>query len=274
MKWVTSFFSFDDDSIYEAYPELYTCVIDGDTIVNGNKYKKLKQYYLDGYTQQSEYNDEYLLRYKDGMYMQYISRAPIRPNGDYMIFDENLKVGDKWINNYTIEYIGDTIFEDSPTVKRKYWKLQLPPLTSSRYHVMKGVLWIEGIGSINQPMSIYENEYDCTCYNMLLYCINSKGDTIYRNQKYIDWIEPFFKTDISKITAKNITITPTDGGCLVALGSDAVEWTATLYNSNGVTVAQQQGNGNEAFLSTDSKGTHILVVKAGGRVVKKKIMLR
>jgi hypothetical protein len=29
-----------------------------------------------------------------------------------------------------------------------------------------------------------------------------------------------------------------------------------------------------SMLSTDSKGTHILVVKAGGRVVKKKIALK
>jgi hypothetical protein len=54
----------------------------------------------------------------------------------------------------------------------------------------------------------------------------------------------------------------------------ATEWSATLYNSNGVTVAQQQGSGNEIFLSADSKGTHILVVKSGGKVVKKKVLLR
>jgi hypothetical protein len=39
-------------------------------------------------------------------------------------------------------------------------------------------------------------------------------------------------------------------------------------------VAQQQGSGCEILLSTDSKGTHILVVKAGGRMVKKKVLLR
>ena len=60
----------------------------------------------------------------------------------------------------------------------------------------------------------------------------------------MDAVAPYFKTVISGIAADNISITPADGGCLVTLGSDAVEWTATLYNSNGVTVAQQQGNGN------------------------------
>ena len=49
---------------------------------------------------------------------------------------------------------------------------------------------------------------------------------------------------------------------------------ATLYNSNGVCVAQKEGAGSEIFLPADSKGTHILVVKAGGRVVKKKIALK
>ena len=51
-------------------------------------------------------------------------------------------------------------------------------------------------------------------------------------------------------------------------------WSAMLYNSNGICVAQEEGAGSEMFLSTDSKGTHILVVKAGGRVVKKKIAIK
>ena len=51
-------------------------------------------------------------------------------------------------------------------------------------------------------------------------------------------------------------------------------WSAMLYNSNGIRVAQKEGAGSEMFLSTDSKGTHILVVKAGDRVVKKKIALK
>ncbi len=74
-------------------------------------------------------------------------------------------------------------------------------------------------------------------------------------------------------TDDNIAITITAGGLSVDLGA-ATDWSATLYNSNGVTVAQQQGNGSEIFLPTDSKGTHILVVKAGGKVVKKKVLLR
>ena len=274
MTWVTSFFSFINDSVDEAYPELYTCVIEGDSIVNGNKYKKLRQYYLDGYTQESEYDCTYLLRNENGKYMQYLSHTSIRPNGDYMIFDENLTVGDKWMNNDAIEYIGDTIFIDSPNKVRKYWKLQLTPSSSSRYRIMKGVLWIEGIGSINQPMSIYENAYDCTCYNMLLYCINPEGDTIYRNQKYIDWVEPFFKTGIPPVDVDDISISLFPGGISVNIGTDIPQWSATLYNSNGVCVAQREGEGSEMFLPTDSKGTHILVVKAGGRVVKKKIALR
>jgi hypothetical protein len=61
---------------------------------------------------------------------------------------------------------------------------------------------------------------------------------------------------------------------LVNLGANIPQWSATLYNSNGVCVAQREGEGSEMFLSTDSKGTHILVVKAGGRVIEKKIALK
>ena len=74
-------------------------------------------------------------------------------------------------------------------------------------------------------------------------------------------------------TDDNIAITITAGALSVNLGA-TTEWSATLYNSNGVTVAQQQGSGSEIFLPTDGKGTHILVVKAGGSVVKKKVLLR
>ena len=74
-------------------------------------------------------------------------------------------------------------------------------------------------------------------------------------------------------TDDNIAITITAGALSVNLGT-ATDWSATIYNSNGVTVAQQQGTGSEIFLPTDSKGTHILVVKAGGKVVKKKVLLR
>ena len=72
----------------------------------------------------------------------------------------------------------------------------------------------------------------------------------------------------------NISLTNSDSDLLVNIGTDIPQWSATLYNSNGVCVAQKEGTGSEMFLSTDSKGTHILVVKAGGRVVKKKIALK
>ena len=104
---------------------------------------------------------------------------------------------------------------------------------------------------------------------MLTYCINPEGDTIYRNNKYIDYL-----TSIASVPEYEISVVSTAGGISVNIGTDIPQWNAALYNSNGVCVAQKDGAGSEMFLPADSKGTHILVVKAGGRVVKKKIALK
>ena len=60
---------------------------------------------------------------------------------------------------------------------------------------------------------------------------------------------------------------------MVTLPCDAA-WSVTLSNSAGVTVARFSGEGSEIILPATSKGTHILVVNAGGRVVKKKVFIK
>ena len=104
---------------------------------------------------------------------------------------------------------------------------------------------------------------------MLIYCINPAGDTIYRNTEYMNYM-----TSITPLPEIKMSLTPSSDGLWVNLGANIPQWNAALYNSNGVCVAQREGEGSEMFLSTDSKGTHILVVKAGGRVIKKKIALK
>ena len=108
---------------------------------------------------------------------------------------------------------------------------------------------------------------------MLLYCINPTGDTIYRNQKYIDLVEPYFKTNIPALKSDNVTFYQRGGECVVTLPyADA--WSATLYNSVGAAVACRSGEGSEIILPATSKGTHILVLNVGGRVVKKKVFIK
>ena len=278
-KWMVGYFRINKKDAPTVLGEYYlTYTINGDTLINGNIYKKMYYSYTTSEgTFDVNYRPIYLVRVENGKHLYY------RPNDkdNYTLLDEKYFIGDDFIffdeNEQTNKYeIRDTIFENTDAKKRKYFKYR--PYVNIDYYrfvyALNYVAWVEGIGSLSQPFPYYINEVDCPCYNIVLCCVESTGDTIYRNQKFIDLLEPYLKTDISKITADEITITPSDGGCLVTLDTYTGEWTATLYNSNGITVAQQQSNGNEIFLPTDSKGTHILVVKAGGRVVKKKIMLR
>ena len=61
--------------------------------------------------------------------------------------------------------------------------------------------------------------------------------------------------------------------CVITLPcSDA--WSATLYNSVGVVVARRSGESSEIVLPATSKGTHILVLNVGGRMVKKKVFVK
>ena len=279
MKWITTNYTFEGKEVTDDIGETLIYIVEGDSLVDGVKYKKLNLYYFIE-EDSPEYFDTFLARYNNGKYLFYLPEDKeylgegYYIGNDYVLFDDNLKVGDSLPGNAyeKIASIGDTVFQESSTVKRKCWKMQPYSSSSGLYtEILNHVVWIEGIGQLIEPIPQSIFEVDCPCYNMLICCINPAGDTIYKSDKYFGLNRTL---SLSSPVAYNISITPTDGGCLVTLGSDAVEWTATLYNSNGVTVAQRQGNGSEIFLPTDSKGTHILVVKAGGRVVKKKIMLR
>ena len=279
MKWITTNYTFEGKEVTDDIGETLIYIVEGDSLVDGVKYKKLNLYYFIE-EDSPEYFDTFLARYNNGKYLFYLPEDKeylgegYYIGNDYVLFDDNLKVGDSLPGNAyeKIASIGDTVFQESATVKRKCWKMQPYSSSSGLYaEILNRVVWIEGIGQLIEPIPQSILEVDCPCYNMLICCINPAGDTIYKSDKYFGLNRTL---SLSSPVAYNISVTPADGGCLVTLGSDAVEWTATLYNSNGVTVAQQQSNGNEIFLPTDSKGTHILVVKAGGRVVKKKIHLR
>lgn len=272
MKWVCGYFYFaDKDSVRKVYERIYTYVINGDTLINNTNYKKMLYSYRRPEMDYDKYWCMYFCRYENGKYLFYLPEEK-KWWGDYgfigddnVFFDENL-MADK--------YIADTIFDDSADRIRKCWKLQPHGSISSRYSkALNYVAWVEGIGSLSQPIPYEIGEVDCTCYQMLLYCINPAGDTIYRNQKYIDLVEPYFKTNIPALKSDNVTFYQRGGECVVTLPyADA--WSATLYNSVGAAVARRSGEGSEIILPATSKGTHILVIKADGRVVKKKVFIK
>ena len=266
----------------EGYGYCLNITINGDTTIEGNVYKKMYSRHF--WSQENITTDdqlEALIRYKEGKYLyrflseknieEYKQKYPQSFYGDdFLLFDENLVVGDTTDKKEIITEVVDTLYPQYSDKVLKYWKIKDDPkLYRNYFRYFNDIKWVSGVGFPTTLRMHPEYEVDCLCEDVLLYCVAANGDTLYRNNYY--WYPHL--TNIPTIPEFEISTKVLNGGVVVYIDA-TVEWTATLYNSNGVTVAQQQGNGNEAFLSTDSKGTHILVVKAGGRVVKKKIMLR
>ena len=277
MTWVTYYvtYGYRDgiDDIIKIWPKPSRFVIDGDSIINGVTYKKMYYYY----SASNRIIDIYPVRYEDGKYLFYLPQYKNDYWGvqnhfigdDYVLFVEKNDTLVGWGTGWNVSEIGDTVFQDSFDKKRKYWRLDINGYNHLYQIVLNNICWVEGIGQLIQPAPRFINRVDCACYDMLTYCINPAGDTIYRNNKYIDYL-----TSIASVPEYEISVVSIPGGLSVNIGADVPQWNAALYNSNGVCVAQREGEGSEMFLSTDSKGTHILVVKAGGRVIKKKIALR
>ena len=135
-KWIYVYDAFDPDGFWFR-GDVIVETIKGDTVVNGITYKKIERAEI--YIGEEEDYDPItrgdLLRYSDGKYLRYytdISYGEDYKNAypqkfmgdDHVMYDENLKVGDKvwWEQNQTVVEIGDTVFEESPNVVRKYWR--------------------------------------------------------------------------------------------------------------------------------------------------------
>ena len=290
-KWiyVIDWFYISEETFYFD-GEIQIETITGDTVVDGVVYKKIEEtsIYISDDEEESfcSIHKGDLLRYSDGKYLRYYTEGCYRNNykknapekflgDDHVMYDVNLKVGDKiwWDINQTVVEIGDTIFEDSPDVVRKYWRHNAG---SNRweeeevYEALNHIWWIEGIGRLSKP---YYYGEDCSVGVMLMCCINANGDTIYRNKKYVEAVKEYIRmTGIRNISAEYIFITQQDGECVVTLPV-AAEWAVTLYNAAGVSVACKAGEGSEIFLPTNSCGTHILVLEVGGKQYTKKVMI-
>ena len=111
----------------------------------------------------------------------------------------------------------------------------------------------------------YSGMTDNNLYSLIC-CVDPGNDTLYVNRDLLYLLE----TGNENISADEISFTQQGGECVVTLPLDAA-WEVTLSNSSGVTVARRSGEGSEIILPATSNATHILVIKAGGRVVKKKV---
>ena len=265
-RWIITGKMYNENE-YKSYAEFEVL---GDTVVDGILYRKIymknsgKKSFLAAVIRETFDSLIYVRTFDLENHTQELSEENLLY--DFSLWDKgiirlsecNFNRDDTYIDNITIEkkYLSITKFVDGTEVSSYNW---------NGYTILRGIGCVDSWGPL-------------LWLNTLSYAPSASPIPslyrFYRNGKLLYENIMFTPTGLNAIFDKNISITPTDGGCLVTLGSDAVEWTATLHNSNGVTVAQQQGNGSEIFLPTESKGTHILVVKAGGKVVKKKIYLR
>ena len=272
----------------EGYSAIRNIIIKGDTIVSGNTYKKL--YVSNFITSEDDWTTidklEAFIRCKNGKYLyRFINENHIKeyktnfPNSfdgdDFVLFDENWVVGDTTDRkDEVIVEISDTLthplYSSAPL---KHWKIKdiANRFRVNYFEYFNDIKWIQGIGFPTTLIPHREYNLDCVCEDALLFCIAANGDTLYQNRYY--WF-PDLATGIATIPEFSISTTASATGLLVNIGINVPQWSATLYNSNGICVAQKEGDDSEIFLSTDSKGTHILVVKTGGRVIKKKIALR
>ncbi len=282
-RWVTfgwSFGDYDDDSEWvKMYLEdlggyeACNLTIMGDTLINDILYKKL--YVADLYY----YNDwnalgklEAFIRYDNGKYLYRFLKGKVQ-----ILFDENSVVGDIIPPGLeVVSSVNDTVYPCYSDYSLKYWKVKDAnngPNYYDYFRYFDDIKWIQGVGFPTTLIPDVGLGYDCLCNDVLLFCIAANGDTIYRNKKY--WYPEYsYLTNIRKISASEISFTQQGNECIVTLPADVAAWEATLSNSVGVTVARRSGEGSEVTLPATSKGTHILVIKADGRVVKKKVFIK
>ena len=282
-RWVTfgwSFGDYDDDSEWvKMYLEdlggyeACNLTIMGDTLINDILYKKL--YVADLYY----YNDwnalgklEAFIRYDNGKYLYRFLKGKVQ-----ILFDENSVVGDIIPPGLeVVSSVNDTVYPCYSDYSLKYWKVKDAnngPNYYDYFRYFDDIKWIQGVGYPTTLIPYVGREYDCLCGDVLLFCIAADGDTIYRNKRY--WYPEFtFITTIRKIFPDEVSFTQQGNECIVTLPADVAAWEATLSNSVGVTVARRSGEGSEVILPATSKGTHILVIKADGRVVKKKVYIK
>ena len=233
---------------------IVTCVVNGDTTLQGYTYKKV-HFVKNNNAENADIS--MLVRCDNSkIYRRYGTYGKWGP--DELVFDENWQVGD------TLPFLITTdtyarIVSMGELQGRKYW------------NVFDWFTWLKGVGYINTLM-FFDTYSGMTGNNLysLICCIDPGNDTLYVNRDLLHLLE----TNIENISSDEISFTQRGGECVVMLPLDAAAWEATLSNSSGVTVACRSGEGSEIILPATSKGTHILVIKADGRVVKKKVFIK
>ena len=240
-RWILHRQNFVNPEIKE---QIWTHYIKGSSVKDGKTYSNM-------------YCDDGFLEYvrKDGA--KWYSYDVVF--GDTLTFDESWNVGDTTFIDAKRPYNYGVVVEVDEIQGQKRWKMD-------GYY---GGTWIEDVGYTTGPhlssislMSSYSLRLIC--------CIDPGNDTLYVNRELL----PLLQTGIESLSAENLSFSQQGNDCIVTLPANASVWSATLYNSVGATVARRSGEGSEIILPATSKGTHILVLNVGGRVVKKKVFVK
>ena len=247
----------------------------GDSLIDDKNYKKVwsaeKQDLCDATL------EDFLIREADGkIYMRRGSQK------EWMFFDCTCKVGDTLCltqgSNDSAYYVyafiknvQDSIFDNIESEKHKYWKMNLGmrDYATGDIFIIGEEIFFENIGF--SASGYAPTKFGATGGETKLLCMHSGDSLIYMSTDGVCYKSS--TTAIKHHYDYNVSLTQRDGECVVTLPcSDA--WSATLYNSVGAVVARRLGEGSEIVLPTTSKGTHILVLNIGGRVVKKKVSIK
>lgn len=248
-KWVMREYTVNP---HDSLVEILTCVVNGDTTLGGERYKKVC-------FQRNGASDISMLIRRDGskIYQRYGSYGKWNP--DTLVFDENWTMGNK--TTLPIQNQGDLyaeIIEVGELQGRKYWDV------NGWYTWLQDVGYIRGRMFFDAHMPPHGGKlYDLIC------CTEANGDTLYVNRDFLYMLT----TGISGICVDDIPIKQQGGECTVTLPT-ATKWSATLYGSNGATVAHKVGEGSEIILPAESKGTHILLLDIDGKQYTKKVVIK
>ena len=146
--------------------------------------------------------------------------------------------------------------------------IELSDATVTSY-LYDGTLIIRGIGAVDfwGPLWLFDTlEFPLSAPMPYFYRFYRNGRLLYENTL-------FTPTGISGISFEDLSVKQTDDGCTVTLPT-AAKWSATLYGSNGATVAHKVGEGSEIILTAESKGVHILLLDIDGKEYTKKVVMK
>ena len=249
----------------------------GDSVIDEKVYKKIWSSKREDFSDASL--EDFFIREVDGkIYMRWSEGE------EWLFFDCSCEVGDTLLLTQgsdcpeiymyaAIESVQDTIFENIGGEKCNYWRMNLfmrDAATNEPCFFLGEELFFENIGFSCYGYS--PTKFGATGGGQNLLCMHEGDSLIYMSNEGTCYKSN--ETDIETTSSDEVSFTQQGSECVVTLPADVAAWEATLSNSVGVTVARRSGEGSEIILPATSKGTHILVIKADGRVVKKKVFIK